>query len=59
MAEEGLKKTDNDLIHVGEPIAFDCDKFLAELQDLMLDAYANRDDIKERTMKIVSTYKPA
>ncbi len=59
MAEEGLKKTDNDLIHVGEPIAFDSDAFLAELQELMLDAYDNKKDIRERTMKIVKTYRPA
>ena len=29
MAEEGLQKTDNDLIHIGNPIPFDVDAFLA------------------------------
>ncbi len=59
MAEEGLRKTDNEMIHIGEPIAFDCDKFLVDLGELMKAAYANRRDIKELTMKIVTTYKPA
>ena len=57
MAEEGLKKTDNDLIHVGQPIPFDTDEFLGQLVDLMLAAYANKPDIRERVARIVSTYK--
>jgi FlaA1/EpsC-like NDP-sugar epimerase len=57
MAEEGLKKTDNDLIHIGQPIPFDTDEFLGQLVDLMLAAYANKDDIRERVARIVSTYK--
>ncbi len=28
MAEEGLTKTDNDLIHIGKPIPFDTDVVL-------------------------------
>ena len=59
MAEEGMKKTDNELIHVGVPIEFDSDKFFGELQNLMEAAYANRADIKELTMRIVKTYHPA
>lgn len=31
MAEEGLKKTKNDLIHIGCPIPFDVEEFLEEL----------------------------
>ena len=57
MAEEGLKKTENDLIHIGCPIPFDTDEFLKELDDLMLDAYNNKKDIRCRVAKIVSTYK--
>ena len=37
MAEEGLKRTENDLIHIGCPIPFDTDEFLGELDDLMID----------------------
>ena len=57
MAEEGLRKTDNKLIHIGCPIPFDTDEFLGQLVDLMLAAYANKDDIRERVARIVSTYK--
>ena len=58
MAEEGLRKTENDLIHIGNPIPFDKDAFLAELEQLMLSAYANKEDIRERVEKMVSTYHP-
>ena len=59
MAEEGLKRTKNDLIHIGCPIPFDTDEFLKELEGLMEAAYKNRDDIRERVQKVVSTYHPA
>lgn len=59
MAEEGLKKTKNDLIHIGCPIPFDINEFLDELDGLLDAAYRNEDDIKERVQKIVSTYHPA
>ena len=35
MAEEGLKKTKNDLIHIGCPIPFDIEEFLDQLEELM------------------------
>ena len=59
MAEEGLKRTENDLIHIGCPIPFDTDEFLGELDGLMEAAYKNRDDIRERVQKVVTTYHPA
>ena len=58
MAEEGLKKTKNDLIHIGCPIPFDTDVFLNQLDELMEAAYKNKEDIKERVEKIVVTYHP-
>ena len=58
MAEEGLTKTENKLIHIGKPIAFDMDEFLGELDGLMEAAYKNRDDMKLRVKKIVGTYHP-
>ncbi len=57
MAEEGLKKTENDLIHIGMPIPFDVEEFLAELDELTEIAYANKPDIKEKVVQIVTTYK--
>ena len=58
MAEEGIQKTENDLIHIGKPIPFDTDEFLAALEQLMMAAYANKPDIRQRVEKIVSTYHP-
>ena len=56
MAEEGLKKTANKLIHVGCPIPFDSDEFLRKLDVLMQRAYANSDNIRELVADMVSTY---
>ena len=59
MAEEGLKKTKNDLIHLGCPIPFDIEIFLKDLNSLLEAAYKNKDDIRERVQKVVTTYHPA
>ena len=59
MSEEGLKRTENDLIHIGCPIPFDTDKFLGQLEGLMNCAYRNCGDIREHVQEMVSTYHPA
>lgn len=59
MAEEGLKKTKNDLIHIGCPIPFDVEEFLEQLEGLLEAAYKNKDDMKERVAKVVTTYHQA
>jgi FlaA1/EpsC-like NDP-sugar epimerase len=59
MAEEGLKKTENKLIHIGSPIPFDYDRFLMELVALMDAAYNNRADICDSLRAMVPTYHPA
>ena len=56
MAEEGLKKTDNDLIHIGNPVVIDTETFLAQLQKLMDAAYRNDADIRQMVEQMVSTY---
>lgn len=53
MAEEGLKKTKNDLIHIGCPIPFDVEEFLEELEGLLVAAYKNKDDIKDRVVAVL------
>ena len=58
MDEEGLRKTENKLIHIGSPIPFDTDEFLRQFSALMFDAQDNRPDIRERVQKIVKTYHP-
>lgn len=59
MAEEGLKKTPNKLIHIGCPIPFDIEEFLQQLDELLEAAYKNKDDMRERVKRIVTTYHPA
>lgn len=59
MAEEGLKSTPNSLIHIGCPIPFDMDKFLVQLNELMVACYENRENIRELVEAIVPTYHPA
>ena len=59
MAEEGLRKTDNNLIHIGQPVAFDEDAFLGKLEDLMEAAYSNTSAIRTWVSEMVSTYHPA
>ncbi len=58
MAEEGLRKTDNDLIHIGNPIPFDIDRFLEDLDGLMDAAYKNKKNICDIVESMVSTYHP-
>ncbi len=58
MAEEGLQKTDNELIHIGKPIPFDKEMLLKNLSTLMYKAYANDDRIREYLIGIVPTYHP-
>ena len=58
MSEEGLRKTDNELIFIGNPIPFDVGKFLKQLRGLMESAYNNKRDIRERVREVVKTYHP-
>ena len=57
MAEEGLQKTENELIHIGKPIPFEVDEFLSQLDQLMLASYSNKRDVREYISRIVKTYK--
>ena len=59
MAEEGLRKTKNDLIYIGCPIPFEIDTFLDNLDNLMLASYSNKKQIRALVAKMVSTYHPA
>ena len=58
MAEEGLQKTDNALIHIGNPIPFDTDAFLGQLRRLMEAAYENDEAICNVVAAMVPTYHP-
>lgn len=58
MAEEGLQKTENALIHIGNPIPFDTDVFLQQLRRLMDAAYENDETICKVVADMVPTYHP-
>ena len=54
--EEGLKKTKNELIFIGEPLEFDEVHFLSELKKLEQAAIDESMDIKEMVAEIIPTY---
>lgn len=56
MNEEGLQKTENELIYVGKPIDFDEEKFFDELKELKEHAYEDKGDIREHVARLVPTY---
>lgn len=58
MAEEGMKHTDNKLIHIGKPIPFDINTFLGQLEELAEASYNNSEDIVEMVEEIVPTFHP-
>lgn len=55
--EEGLQKTDNDLIFIGKPIAFDRDEFFERLIILKEKAYEDDPKMKEIVKMIVPSYQ--
>ena len=58
MDEEGLKETPNHLIHIGEPIDMDDEKFMSALRELDKSSHEESEHIKELVAEIVPTYKP-
>lgn len=58
MAEEGMKKTDNELIHIGKPIPFDIEVFFRQLEELAKASYENDEHIVEMVEEIVPTFHP-
>lgn len=58
MSEEGLKKTDNNLIFIGEPIEMDDKHFLVDLAELKNFCYKEGCDIRSKVKELVPTYHP-
>ena len=58
MAEEGMLKTANELIHIGKPIPFDKEVFLKQLEELAKASYENSDCVVEMVREIVTTFLP-
>ena len=57
MGEEGLSKTDNELIYIGQPIHIDDTTFYTKLENLKYSCYDNCPNIKELVADIVDTYR--
>lgn len=55
--EEGLQKTENDLIFIGKPIQFDEAEFFERLVDLKKSAYEDDPQMKEIVSKLVPSYQ--
>ncbi|MCD7868704.1 MAG: polysaccharide biosynthesis protein [Clostridiales bacterium] len=58
MAEEGIKKTDNELIYIGKPIPFEVEEFLRQLEELANASYENSGEIVHMVERIVPTFHP-
>lgn len=58
MAEEGMQKTANKLIHIAKPIEVDEEKFFRDLQKLYEVCYDNSDKIRDVVKGMVDTYHP-
>ena len=58
MAEEGMKRTKNDLIHIGQPIPYDTTEYLHQLEELAEASYENSENIVEMVEEIVTTFHP-
>ena len=56
MAEEGLRETTNQLIHIGNPIEMDDDLFLLQLARLETACENEADNMKDIVEEIVPTY---
>ncbi len=56
MSEEGLRETENKLIHIGKPIEFDEERFRKELEELRKTADQDSEAIRQKVQEIVPTY---
>ncbi len=57
MSEEGLKGTENSLIHIGKPIEFDIEKFKTQLDELDVISREEPWKVKKAVSEIVETYQ--
>ena len=56
MDEEGLKETENKMIHIGKPIPIDEDRFLENLEELYKEVISESDNMREIIQRIVPTF---
>lgn len=55
--EEGLQKTENDLIFIGKPIVFNESRFFDQLVDLKRKAYQDSEEMKEMVSRLIPSYR--
>ena len=58
MDEEGLRETENKLIHIGKPIEIDEEQFFVHLNQLKRAVTEECSNTKELIQEIVPTYNP-
>lgn len=58
MKEEGLTKTGNKMIYIGQPIEIDNEVFFKQLDNLYDECYSESPIIKEAVAAMVPTYQP-
>lgn len=59
MAEEGLRTTENNLIHIAKPIDFDAETLIPIAKEFIKSCEQNNEeDIRTTLKEIVTTYKP-
>ncbi len=56
MKEEGLRETQNHLIHIGKPIDMDYEEFMRKLSELKDTCERDDEDIRETVKRLVPTY---
>jgi FlaA1/EpsC-like NDP-sugar epimerase len=57
MSEEGLRATENELIHIGRPIDIDTDILMKTLEEMRIVMYDENADIRGLVKRIVPTYQ--
>ena len=58
MAEEGMRKTPNQMIHIGKALDIDVAAFLPKLKELMDLAYEGREDaVRDLIAEVVPTFR--
>ncbi|MBQ8426326.1 MAG: polysaccharide biosynthesis protein, partial [Clostridia bacterium] len=56
MEEEGLQKTENEMISIGKPLNFDEKNLFNKINELYVEAYKESDKMKELVHELVPTY---
>ena len=57
MSEEGLKSTENELIHIGKPMEFDYEEFKKQLDELDMVSREEPEKVKGIVKQVVPTYQ--